>query len=297
MKKISILLAGLAFTIGFGQVDSFSRAIDQTIIASEGTNAACSFVVEEDVYWGGNMSTSKYASHFLVDESTVFQPEELSLVIAVFEDDTYSLDGKEFILNIYEDDGFVPGSSISSATVTPTLSTFRETVTFTSGATAHLYDVVFDVSSMPAANIENLDNWFGIEMASDDGIQVGLNFTLSAAGSVTYYNDGTGWNLFNSSAPDNISFTYNLTGDCSTMGVNDLDATSLAVYPNPATDVVKATVQNTEVTSMTVINMNGQVVATSKSSNVNVSALPAGVYVVKVTDTKGSVHTSKIVKK
>lgn len=299
MKKISILLAGLAFTIGFGQVDSFSQALDQTVVASEGTNEACTLEVAEDVYWGGAINQTKYASAFVMDENTAFQPEDLSLVMAVYEDDAYILNGKEFIINIYEDDGFFPGNSISSVTVTPTSSTFREAVSFSSGATAYLYDVVFDVSSMPVANIVNLDNWFGIEMATDEGIQVGLNFTLSATGSFTYYYDTSAdaWSPFNASAPENISFTYTLTGDCSTMGINDLDAASLAVYPNPTTDVVKATVQNAEIASMVVVNMNGQTVTSSKGASVNVSALPAGVYIVKVTDTKGSVHTSKFVKK
>lgn len=86
-------------------------------------------------------------------------------------------------------------------------------------------------------------------------------------------------------------------GEESTMGVSDVNAANVTVYPNPATNFVKATVKNGEVSNMTVINMNGQVVASAKAASVNVSALPAGVYVVKVQDTNGNVTTSKVVKK
>lgn len=92
----------------------------------------------------------------------------------------------------------------------------------------------------------------------------------------------------------NYDLAMIVEGEETTMGVNDLTSTSISVYPNPATNFVKAT---GDVKEMTVVNMNGQVVAASKTASVNVSALPKGVYVVKVVDAKGNVTTSKVVKK
>ncbi|MFA7616703.1 MAG: T9SS type A sorting domain-containing protein [Moheibacter sp.] len=88
-----------------------------------------------------------------------------------------------------------------------------------------------------------------------------------------------------------------IEGDETTMGVTDLNNVSFAVYPNPATNFVKVDMKNAEVKQMTVISMNGKVVASSNSSSVRVSELPAGVYAVKVVDTNNKVYTSKIVKK
>ncbi|HLV23588.1 MAG TPA: T9SS type A sorting domain-containing protein [Moheibacter sp.] len=132
-------------------------------------------------------------------------------------------------------------------------------------------------------------NWYqsltsnGVEGHLTDPFDV---FGMGATSWVGLTTLGLGWS--------NYDLAMIIEGEESTMGVSDLNASTISVYPNPATNFVKA---STEVKEMTVLNMNGQVVATSKSSSVNVSTLPAGVYVVKVQDMKGNVTTSKIVKK
>ncbi|MGB6084939.1 T9SS type A sorting domain-containing protein [Moheibacter sp.] len=297
MKKFSILLAGLAFTVGFGQVGELSQALDQQIISTEGTTDACGVDIADDNYWGGAINATKYASVLPMDPGSAFHPESLNLLIGVYEDESYTVDEKEFIFNIYDDDGsFYPNNAISTYTTTPSAAEFVQAINLTSGAVVYVYDVTFDLNGMPAANLVGFDNWFGIEMAVDDGIQVGLNFTLSATGYTYYYEEGF-WTLFNSSAPDAISFVYTLTGDCTEMGVNDMEKSTVSVYPNPVKDILNISTKNVDVKEVTVLSLSGQVVASSKSNSVNLSSLPAGVYVVKVVDAKGNVTTSKVVKK
>jgi len=48
---------------------------------------------------------------------------------------------------------------------------------------------------------------------------------------------------------------------------------------------------------MAIFSLDGRKLIESTEASVRVTSLPAGVYVVKVIDTKGNVHTSKVVKK
>lgn len=83
-----------------------------------------------------------------------------------------------------------------------------------------------------------------------------------------------------------------------TMGVSDVNTkASFMVYPNPATNFVKVKLDGASVKEMTVFSMDGKKVATAANDTVRVTNLPAGVYVVKVVDTNGNTHTSKVVKK
>jgi plastocyanin len=75
-------------------------------------------------------------------------------------------------------------------------------------------------------------------------------------------------------------------------GINFNKAISLNVYPNPANENISI-VSNEIIESVSIVNIIGQTVITmndmsSKSSNVNVSTLPAGVYNVIINTAKGS---------
>lgn len=98
--------------------------------------------------------------------------------------------------------------------------------------------------------------------------------------------------------PD-VNLVMTVTGEDAVMGTVELNSNSVSVYPNPATDVVNIKMNNGETAqSISVANLTGQNVMTSKAANsINVSFLPAGVYVVKVVDSKGVTHMTKVVKK
>lgn len=82
------------------------------------------------------------------------------------------------------------------------------------------------------------------------------------------------------------------------LGLNEVSATaSIMVYPNPATNFVKVQLKGEEIKEMSVFSLEGKKVATTSTDTVRVTSLPVGTYVVKVVDTKGTVYTSKIVKK
>ena len=78
-----------------------------------------------------------------------------------------------------------------------------------------------------------------------------------------------------------------------------MDSFDFAYYPNPVKDVLNIT-SNKPVENVAVYNLAGQnVLANAKINNgqINVSSLPTGVYVFKLTLQGGQVETFKIVKK
>lgn len=68
-----------------------------------------------------------------------------------------------------------------------------------------------------------------------------------------------------------------------------------SVYPNPASNVLNITSAD-EVSSVAVITMDGKVVANSKTTKVDVSALVSGVYIYEVSTTSGKVSRGTFMK-
>jgi|GEM_PF-1673781 len=84
------------------------------------------------------------------------------------------------------------------------------------------------------------------------------------------------------------------------MGVTDVNRQAIAIYPNPVTDSFNVDLSskfNTANVTVTVTDLTGKTVRTfGIADSYNVSELPKGIYVVKITDGKNT-ETKKIVKK
>lgn len=88
-----------------------------------------------------------------------------------------------------------------------------------------------------------------------------------------------------------------------TLSTNDLTASksNLSLFPNPATDVVKVNLGdnfNTSKVQITLTNLSGKQVSkvAYDANGIDVSNLPAGLYLVTATDGKNTV-TKKLIKK
>ena len=92
---------------------------------------------------------------------------------------------------------------------------------------------------------------------------------------------------------------YIWEGDCSTMGVADAELDRFSFYPNPTSDILHINAAK-NIESVTIYNMLGQQVISSKigaiSSDINMSKLPAGTYLMKVA-INGVTKSYKIIKK
>ena len=90
---------------------------------------------------------------------------------------------------------------------------------------------------------------------------------------------------------DSDAFSYNLDGQ-NTIGLLEENVSEIRMFPNPATDMVNISIELNDAsnTSVSVINMVGQVVISndfgmlngSNRLELNVSSLPAGMYIVEI---------------
>jgi hypothetical protein len=105
------------------------------------------------------------------------------------------------------------------------------------------------------------------------------------------------------------SFSYMITdvwGDSSIAtvyltfptSVNEVNASSTSIYPNPANNVVNITAENGTIDTIQIIDLSGRTVIVTNSSNmnetINVSELNTGVYFVKVS-INGNVETHRLI--
>jgi len=92
---------------------------------------------------------------------------------------------------------------------------------------------------------------------------------------------------------DYITVTY--VGPTATASVDNVLASKLSVYPNPATGVVKVKGGDATLTSLSVYNMLGKEVYASKEvSSIDVSSFTKGVYFLQL-NAKGATATKKLI--
>jgi hypothetical protein len=104
----------------------------------------------------------------------------------------------------------------------------------------------------------------------------------------TFTDDHAGWTYFD-------DFVYEIA-----TGINDKSITEkeIKLYPNPAVDVLYLSIQD-PLASLTVHNSYGQLVKSINNPDrkFDVSDLPSGIYMLKVTDQSGNIYKSKFIKK
>jgi hypothetical protein len=70
----------------------------------------------------------------------------------------------------------------------------------------------------------------------------------------------------------------------------------VGLYPNPVNDILNIDTKE-EILSVEVFALQGQKVMSSKENKINVSELPAGIYLVRIQDVNNNIATKKIIKK
>lgn len=99
---------------------------------------------------------------------------------------------------------------------------------------------------------------------------------------------------------DNISIKYDALENLLGTKSNSLVANKLVVYPNPSKDLLNVTYDGSTLSSIEMTDLNGRVVKTvtvSDTSNtqINISDLSVGVYMMKIVSDKGTT-TKKVIK-
>ena len=82
-------------------------------------------------------------------------------------------------------------------------------------------------------------------------------------------------------------------GTCMVDAVDEMDVSTIYLYPNPASGVTH--IEGVEAAEVQAYNALGQLVKTVRGSNeVDVSGLPEGLYLLRITDGHGMNHTAKM---
>lgn len=283
MKQIFTLLAGLAISFGFGQT-VLTQSVDPSTVDTGGV--AC---------WNSGNGEYRDNAFARTYDMSAFEITGDFNVSAIQFGQGSADEGKVVTLNVYSIDD--EDLALASFTLL-----FSADVTLSAANDMSLIEAAV-VGVIPAGSIVAVEV-FGPDAGTDINQRYFPGFNLAGENSTPWLkSDGCGiwWTDANTVAPaaGDQPYVINLVGE-EVLGVTEVIGTNLlSVYPNPATDVINVSVKSGAVVdSIEVVNLAGQSVFTSKAANsVNISFLPAGVYVVKVKDNKGVTYTSKVVKK
>ncbi|MDG1503440.1 MAG: BspA family leucine-rich repeat surface protein, partial [Flavicella sp.] len=154
-----------------------------------------------------------------------------------------------------------------------------------------------DISGWNISNVTNMEGMFRFN--EDFNQNIGswdvsnvedMGYMFSDASS--FNQDISNWCVTNIvSKPSNFSDNSPLSesnmpawGTCPSLGIDDQYLTNISIYPNPTND--KLFIQGlSDATEVSIYNILGKdVISTNNASNINVKALPSGVYVIRISD-------------
>lgn len=141
------------------------------------------------------------------------------------------------------------------------------------------------------------DSYMGSSYSTDGGLTWTAIDATEQRGKVQFLNPTTGWAGQFSDGPSGTRGILKFNGNLA-LAVSDASTKSaLKVYPNPAGDVVNVTAKES-IQAVTIIDLSGKKVQSFKSgSNINVSSLAKGTYILQVYYGNGAVENTKLIKK
>jgi hypothetical protein len=79
-------------------------------------------------------------------------------------------------------------------------------------------------------------------------------------------------------------------GTCPTLGIDDQNFTNISIYPNPTNNTLFISGNETPI-AVAIYNVLGkEVLSIKNTNNINVQALPSGVYVIRISDGVGQTN-------
>ena len=123
---------------------------------------------------------------------------------------------------------------------------------------------------------------------------MGTTFALASS----FNQDISSWCVTNiTSEPDIFSINSPLSesnkpvwGTCPTAGIEDQTQLDISIYPNPTSNTLFITGNETPIT-VAIYNVLGkEVLSIKNTNNINVQALPSGVYVIRISDGVGQTN-------
>ena len=162
---------------------------------------------------------------------------------------------------------------------------------------AHATDFNEDISEWDVSNVTNMNAMF-YEASSfnqdigDWDVSSVTDMYAMFYGASAFNQDISGWCVINiDEEPTDFStnsplFDSNkpLWGTCAALGVDDQNLTNVSMYPNP-TDNILFISGNETLIAITICNVLGkEVLSVKNTNNINVQALPSGVYTIRISE-------------
>lgn len=198
------------------------------------------------------------------------------------------------------------GGNSSSAVVTPTGSTSSYTLTGENNGCSNTSVVTLTVSALPVVNASS----------SPTVICLGQSATLSATTTASSYSWSNGANTISTVVTPTANASYVLTvsnGTCSSstsvsvavsscIGVQELSANGISIYPNPTTDKLNIDI-NTDLVNnakISIVDALGKLVIsetlTSEKTVIRTTNLDTGIYFVRIISNNTEIRVEKLIK-
>ena len=117
-------------------------------------------------------------------------------------------------------------------------------------------------------------------------------------GATSFNQDISNWCVTNITS-EQIDFSFNsplsesnkpIWGTCPNLGIDDQNFTNISIYPNPTNNTLFISGSESPLT-ISIYNMLGkEVLSIKNTNNINVKALPSGVYVIRISDGVGQTN-------
>ena len=197
-------------------------------------------------------------------------------------------EGTSFTIKVWEDNGGVPGEELASASrqVIYGLNTYQEIINY------EFEEPVFIPSGTFFVGYQN--------SSQSSGVAVGLDRnTLGNDNGNLVFDTGGGWQTTALVAEASVMIHPIFSSDCSSIFVSTNDRDNIPgfkLYPNPAHHMVTLVTEDGGNLNVSIFDLSGRLISNQITSRVlDVSTLQYGMYLIRVTDSKGRGGTKKLV--
>jgi hypothetical protein len=222
------------------------------------------------------MKFTPYESDSLIGASIHFTP---SVVDA---------SGDLFVLNVWEDNGGIPGSVLYSDSLF-----IPKEVKYVSG-TNRFVNYFFDDTTRVKVNGSFFIGW---RQFDPEPLNVGLDKNNNNSDKLFYsLNGGSSWtnSIIEGTVMIRPIFSTSLNAELSIKELPVEEEVNFLIYPNPATNEIRLKASNGVAQGMQIFNLQGQLVMTTDTDIADISELNQGVYLVRPSNSK---QTLRLIKK
>jgi hypothetical protein len=304
MKKITfcaLAMLGFGFTATAQTSVSASTSGDfpVEVFSQRGeSQAACSQEEVSNNFENGFGNTNNgvtVADDIVVPDGEMFTLE--SVTFNMINDGGYN----DVIVQVYADNGGLPGAQISSETVVPDS---QDQIGIAFGREVREVVVELD-DEVVLEGVDGSDTTYWIAITTPNPVDTASDSfwetqTISMNVNLVSFSldDGAFWENVSGGNPTPPAAVFLAEGDCDTLGLEDSLIAGLSVYPNPTQGQVTIDTKGQfQLDSVVVYDILGKRSNVSLNGDtVDMSALSAGLYIIEVTAEGGETATYKIVK-